>query len=331
MATKRPGQKISMLSVDELLGVPASEGSTEIEVSKIHAFKNHPFRVIDDDKMHELVESILENGVLTPVIVREDSEGGYEMISGHRRLFAVKQIGFNTIPAIVRVMGDDEATLAMVDSNIQREEILPSEKAFAYKMRYDAMRHQGSRSDLTSSQNGTKLKQSTSSQNGTKLSGGIYSDELGRNLRADEELAAIIGESRGQVQRYLRLVELIPEILDLVDSKALAFMTAVDISFIDKEVQGWLYEYMKENGICKSFQIIALRDYLKENAAITQMAMIKVLNESIPGKQQAHNITLNQKTLHQYFPGFFTREQMENVIFKLLGEWKQNQENFDEI
>lgn len=326
MASKRPGQKISMLSVDELLGVPATEGSTEIEVSKIHPFKNHPFKVVDDDKMHELVESIMENGVLTPVIVREDKEGGYEMISGHRRLFAVKQIGLDTIPAMIREMDDDSAAIAMVDSNIQREEILPSEKAYAYKIRYDAMRHQGSRSDLTSSQNGTKSEKGTLSQNGTKLSGGIYSEELGRNLRADEELAAIMGESRNQVQRYLRLVELIPEILELVDTKALALMTAVDISYIDKEVQGWLYEYMKENGICKSFQIIALRDYLRENGAITQMAMIKVLNESIPGKQQAHNITLNEKTLHQFFPGFFTRSQMENVIFKLLEDWKKDQE-----
>lgn len=317
MATKRPGQKISMLSVDELLGVPASEGSTEIEVSKIHAFKNHPFKVIDDDKMHDLVESIMENGVLTPVIVREDPEGGYEMISGHRRLFAVRQIGFDTIPAIVREMDDDSAAIAMVDSNLQREEILPSEKAFAYKMRYDAMRHQGKRNDLTSSRVGKKLgSDSTSSQ-------------IGRKSWADEKLAQEVGESRNQLHRYLRLVELIPEILDLVDSKALALMTAVDISYIDKEVQKWLYEYMRENGICKSFQILALRNYLNENAAITQFAMIKVLNESIPGKKQPHNITLNQTFLHQYFPGFFTKEQMENVIRKLLEEWKQ--ENNDGI
>jgi len=329
MASKRPGQKISMLSVDELLGVPVSEGSTEIEVSKIHAFKNHPFKVIDDDKMHDLVESIMENGVLTPVIVREDPEGGYEIISGHRRLFAVRQIGFDTIPAIVREMDDDSAAIAMVDSNLQREEILPSEKAFAYKMRYDAMRHQGARNDLASSQNETKSGRNSSSHNGTKKPTGIYSKELGRYLRADEELGSIMGESRCQIQRYLRLVELIPEILDLVDSKALALMTAVDISYIDKEVQKWLYEYMRENGICKSFQIIALRDYLNENAAITQFAMIKVLNESIPGKKQPHNITLNQTFLHQYFPGFFTKEQMENVIRKLLEEWKQ--ENNDGI
>lgn len=319
MASKRPGQKISMLSVDELLGVPASEGSTEIEVSKIHAFKNHPFKVIDDDKMHDLVESIMENGVLTPVIVREDPEGGYEMISGHRRLFAVRQIGFDTIPAIVRDMDDDSAAIAMVDSNLQREEILPSEKAFAYKMRYDAMRNKVGK---------VGRPKKNSSQVGMNFEGD-ESERKNRRLWANEELARQVGESRNQIHRYMRLVELIPEILDLVDSKALALMTAVDISYIDKEVQKWLYEYMRENGICKSFQIIALRDYLNENAAITQFAMIKVLNESIPGKKQPHNITLNQTFLHQYFPGFFTKEQMENVIRKLLEEWKQ--ENNDGI
>ena len=319
MASKRPGQKISMLSVDELLGVPTSEGSTEIEVSKIHAFKNHPFKVIDDDKMHDLVESIMENGVLTPVIVREDPEGGYEMISGHRRLFAVRQIGFDTIPAIVRDMDDDSAAIAMVDSNLQREEILPSEKAFAYKMRYDAMRNKVGK---------VGRPKKNSSQVGMNFEGD-ESERKNRRLWANEELARQVGESRNQIHRYMRLVELIPEILDLVDSKALALMTAVDISYIDKEVQKWLYEYMRENGICKSFQIIALRDYLNENAAITQFAMIKVLNESIPGKKQPHNITLNQTFLHQYFPGFFTKEQMENVIRKLLEEWKQ--ENNDGI
>lgn len=308
MGTKRVGQKIAMPSIDDLLGVPASEGSTEIEVAKIHAFKDHPFKVIDDDKMHELVESIMENGVLTPVIVREDGEGGYEMISGHRRLFAVKQIGLDTIPAIIRDLDNDDATVVMVDANLQREEILPSEKAFAYKMRYDAMRKKAGRP------------------------GKNNSSQVGRNFQTDIVLADKVGESRNQLHRYLRLVELIPEILDLVDTKALALMTAVDISYIDKEVQKWLYEYMKENGACKSFQIIALREYLSENQTITQMQMIKILNENIPGTQPSHKITLNQKKLHEYFPAFFTKSQMENVIFKLLEQWKNEQEGAgDEI
>lgn len=319
MATKRVGQKIAMPSIDDLLGVPASEGSTEIEVAKIHAFKDHPFKVVDDDKMHELVESIMENGVLTPVIVREDAQGGYEMISGHRRLFAVKQIGLETVPAIIRDMSDDEATVAMVDSNLQREEILPSEKAFAYKMRYDAMRRNVGRPKKYS-------------QVGSISDGEEKCSRVGSISQTDEALAALIGESRNQLHRYLRLVELIPEILDLVDAKALALMTAVDISYINKEVQKWLYEYMKENGACKSFQIIALREYLSENQAITQMQMIKILNENIPGTQPSHKITLNQKKLHEYFPAFFTKVQMENVIFKLLEQWKNEQEGAgDEI
>ena len=318
MANKRTGQKIAMPNIDDILGVPNTEGSTEIEVALIPQFKNHPFKVIDDDKMHELVESIFENGVLTPVIVREDSEGGYEMISGHRRLFAVKQIGLEKIPAIIRELDNDEATVVMVDANLQREEILPSEKAFAYKMRYDAMKNQIGK---------VGRPRKNSSQVGRNFEEGSTSTQVGKRLWADEELARQVGESKNQIHRYLRLVELIPEILDLVDKKSVAIITAVEISYIDKDVQKWLYEYMKENGACKSFQIYALRDYLRENETITQMEMIRILNENLPGKQPSHKITLNQKTLHQYFPAFFTRSQMENVIFNLLEDWKRNQEN----
>ena len=215
---KRVGQKIKVKSVDELLCVPLANGCDEIEVDKIHPFKDHPFKVLDDEKMHELVESIMLNGVLVPVTVRPLEDGDYEMISGHRRLFAVKEIGLERIPAIVKKYDDDEAVLAMVDSNLQREEILPSEKAFAYKMRYDAMRRQGQRSDLTSSRIGTKLPEG----------------------RADDELAEKVGESRGQLHRYLRLVELIPPILELVDKKALALATAVEVSFLKPNVQKML-------------------------------------------------------------------------------------------
>ena len=230
---KRVVQKIKMTSVDELLGVPSVAGCDEIEVSKIRAFKDHPFKVIDDDKMHELVESIMLNGVLVPVIVRLVEDGYYEMISGHRRLFAVKQIGLERIPAIIKEYDDDEATLAMVDSNLQREEILPSEKAFAYKMRYEAMRRKAGRPSKNNS------------------------SQFGRNFQTDIVLAEQVGESRGQLHRYLRLVELIPKILDLVDKKALALATAVEVSFLDHKVQGMLYDYMMENDICKTFQILA--------------------------------------------------------------------------
>lgn len=297
---KRVGQSIKMTSVDELLRVPSSSGCEEIEVSKIHPFKDHPFKVIDDDKMHELVESIMMNGVLMPVIVRPTEDDEYEMISGHRRLFAVNQIGLERIPAIIKDYDDDEAILAMVDSNLQREEILPSEKAFAYKMRYDAMRRQGQRNDLTSSR-------------------------IGKKLWADQELAKEVGESRGQIHRYLRLVELIPQLLDLVDKKALALATAVEISFIEPKIQEMLFAYMQENDICKTFQIFALRDYLKENGTITKMELIRILNENAPKNEdnRFQKITLTKNKLREFFPVFYTKSQMENVLFKLLEDWKK--------
>ncbi len=256
--------------------------------------------------MHELVESIMLNGVLVPVTVRPLEDGEYEMISGHRRLFAVKEIGLERIPAIVKKYDDDEAVLAMVDSNLQREEILPSEKAFAYKMRYDAMRRQGQRNDLTSSRIGTKLPEG----------------------RADDELAEKVGESRGQLHRYLRLVELIPPILELVDKKALALATAVEVSFLDHEVQQMLYEYMCENEICKTFQIFALRDYLKENDTITKMELMRILNENAPKDEsnRFQQLTITKKKLQEYFPTFYTRSQMEKVLFDLLAEWKKKQD-----
>ena len=209
----RSGEKIKLASIDELLGVVNEESAMEIEISKIHPFKNHPFKVLDDEKMQDLVESVKINGILTPVLLRMDENEEYEMVSGHRRMHAAQLAGLTTIPAIVRELSDDDAIVAMVDANIQREELLPSEKAFAYKMKLDAMKRQGIRTDLTLSQNETKL-------------------------RSDEVLSKQVGESRAQVQRFVRLTELIPELLDLVDNKKLQFTVAVDISYIDTEVQG---------------------------------------------------------------------------------------------
>ncbi len=306
MAGKRVGQKINLTSVDELLCVPKVEGAIEIEVDKIRPFKDHPFKVLDDDKMHELVESIMLNGVLTPVIVRKNENDEYEMISGHRRLFAVKQIGLDKIPAIIKRYSDDDAILAMVDSNLQREEILPSEKAFAYKMRYDAMRRKAGRPSKNSSQFGTNSPEG----------------------RADEELAKEVGESRNQVHRYMRLTEVIPEILDLVDTKVLALVVAVEISYLPEKVQKWLFEYMKENGACKAYQIYALRGYLKENENITKMDTIRILNENLPKDEsnRFQRIELTKPKLLQYFPQFYTKPQMENVIFSLLEQWKKENE-----
>ena len=220
----RSGEKIKLASIDELLGVVNEESAMEIEISKIHPFKNHPFKVLDDEKMQDLVESVKINGVLTPVLLRMDENEEYEMVSGHRRMHAAQLAGLTTIPAIVRELSDDDAIVAMVDANIQREELLPSEKAFAYKMKLDAMKRQGIRTDLTLSQNETKL-------------------------RSDEVLSKQVGESRAQVQRFVRLTELIPELLDLVDNKKLQFTVAVDISYIDKEIQEWIYEYISDTGL----------------------------------------------------------------------------------
>ena len=296
----RSGEKIKLTSIDELLGVVNEESAMEIEIDKIKPFSGHPFKVIDDEKMQNLIESISESGVLTPVLIRPDQNDGYEMISGHRRMHAAQKAGLITIPAIVREMTDDEAVIAMVDANIQREELLPSEKAFAYKMKLEAMKRQGSRTDLTLSQNETKL-------------------------RSDEILSKQVGESRAQVQRYIRLTELIPDLLELVDKKRLNFTIAVDISYIPQDVQKWIYEYICDNGFIKPNQIAALRNYLGQGP-VTQSLMISILNSHIPVKAPARKVTLNEKKLTKYFPKNYSSEDMEKVIESLLEKWKQEQE-----
>lgn len=312
---KRPGQKIKMISVDELLGVNNEESAIDIKIDEIIPFQNHPFKVLDDDKMEELVNSIKLNGILTPVIIRPAGDNLYEMISGHRRMHAAKIVGLDAIPAFIRELSDDDATIMMVDANLQREELLLSEKAYAYKMRYDAMRHQGERTDLkASSQNGTRSgKGNTSSQNGTRS-------------RSDIELAEQVGESRNQLQRYMRLTELIPEMLELVDLKRMPMVTAVDISFIDNQTQKYLYEYISENGMVKSYQVTALRKYLDDEGEITQAAMIKLLNDNVPGKTQTARVTITEKKLRKYFPPIYSNADMEKIIFRLLEQWKAEQD-----
>ena len=297
----RAGQKIKLTSIDELLGVVNEESAMEIEIDKIKSFAGHPFKVIDDEKMQDLIESISESGVLTPVLIRPDQNDGYEMISGHRRMHAAQKAGLITIPAIVREMTDDEAVIAMVDANIQREELLPSEKAFAYKMKMEAMRHQGERTDLTLGQNVPKFKRTT------------------------EAIAQGTGESYKQVQRYIRLTELIPDLLELVDKKRLNFTIAVDISYIPPDVQKWIYEYICDNGFIKPNQIAALRNYLGQGP-VTQSLMISILNSHIPVKAPARKVTLNEKKLTKYFPKNYTSEDVEKVIESLLEKWKQEQE-----
>ena len=296
----KSADKIKMPSIDELLGVSGEESATDIEISRIHSFANHPFKVLDDDKMDDLVESIKQNGVLTPVLVRPDKNNSYEMISGHRRMHAAIKAGLETIPAIVRDIEDDEAIVIMVDANIQREELLPSEKAFAYKMKLGAMKRQAARPP-----------KNNSCQSGT-------------NLRSDEELGNQVGESARSIQRYIRLTELIPDLLDYVDKKRLQFTVAVDISYIDKEIQTWLFEYIKENGTVKAVQVAALRTAL-EAGPMTQAKMISILVNSQPGRKQEQKITLSEKKLRNFFSDKYTTEDMESVILELLDQWKRGE------
>ena len=295
----RPGQKIKLTSVEELLGVSNEESAMDIEIAKIQPFRNHPFKVIDDEKMEDLVESIRVNGILSPVLIRPIGNDIYEMVSGHRRMHAAILLGMDRVPAIIREMTDDEAIVKMVDANIQREELLPSEKAFAYKMKMEAMKRQGSRRDLTSDQNDPKLS------------------------------AWTIGEENGisgsQVKRYIRLTELIPEILDYVDQKRLQFTVAVEISYIDKEVQKWLYEYIKDNGMVRLNQVVLLRAQMK-TGAITQAKIISMLNNSQPGKGPATKLTFSEKKLREFFPAHYTSTQMRDVIEDLLSDWKHKQD-----
>lgn len=301
MAVKR--EKIHFASVDELLGAPnlTGEGTEMLKLESIHSFKNHPFKVIDDEKMSELKESIKVNGILSPVLVRPDGKGGYEMISGHRRMHAASMLGLDMIPAIVKEMSDDEAVIVMVDSNVQREEILPSERAFSLKMKMDAMRRQGKRTDLDST-----------------------SDTERRKL----ETSAIVGEQIGmgqtQVKKYVRLTELIPGLLDLVDEKKIGIGMGADISYFDKEVQQWIYEYRLENGFLKPEQIEALK---KEPglANMTQHTTILALNRALPEPKTSGKVALSEKKLNKFFPSHMSSREREKIILNLLEKWKEEQ------
>ena len=281
------------------LGVVNEESAMEIEINKIHAFKNHPFKVLDDEKMQDLIESVKLSGVLTPVLLRVDNNDEYEMISGHRRLHAAKMAGLTTIPAIVRELSDDDAVIAMVDANIQREELLPSEKAFAYRMKLEAMKRKAGRPS-----------KENAGQNVP-------------NLTTD-----IIGESEGisgrQVKRFIRLTELIPELLDMVDNKKLTFTVGVDISYIDKEIQKWIYEYIKDTGFIKPQQITALRNQLNEGA-VNQVGMLTIFNKCMMVKTPSRSITFSEKKLTKYFPESYSADDMERVIESLLEKWSQEQ------
>lgn len=301
----RVAGKIKLQTVDELLGVPEIAGTQEIEIGRIHAFPNHPFKVLDDERMDTLVESIRENGILNPVIVRPDKNGDYEMISGHRRLHAAGIVGLSKIPAIVKEMSDDEAIIKMVDANIQREEILPSERAFSFKMKMDAIKRQGARDDLTS---GTEFQKS-----------GIKVDSWSREVVGDEA-----GMTGRQVAKYIRLTELIPELLDNVDVKKITLTMGVDLSYLDVQVQKWVYEYFKENGFLKPVQVEALKNQSNLSNA-SQHMIITILNEALPKKSTAAKVSLSEKKLDKYFPPHYSAKDRENVIIQLLEQWSTQQ------
>lgn len=301
MASKM-SERLNFKSVEELLGVVNEEAAMDIEIYKISGFKGHPFKVVDDEKMQELVESIKANGVLSPVLIRPTGMDTYEMISGHRRLHAAQLAGLTAIPSIIREMTDDEAVIAMVDANIQREELLPSEKAFAYKMKMDAMR---------------------------RTAGRPAKENVRQNV-GNYETADIIGKDNGesgrQVQRYIRLTELIPELLDYLDLKKIQFTAAVEISYLDKEIQRWLFEYIRDNGLVKPKQIALLRKACK-TGIMTEGKLIAILNDSQPGRTPSTKNLISEKKLRKYFPADYTEEDMRSVIVELLEQWSQGKES----
>ena len=251
-------------------------------------------------EMFLLQESIEKYGILNPLIVRPVPDGYYEIISGHRRKHAAEKLGYRKVPVIIRVLSEDDSILSMVDSNLHRERISYSEKAFAYKMKQEAMKHQGSRTDLTLGQNVPKFKRTT------------------------EAIADGTGESYKQIQRYIRLTELLPELLDLLDNKKLQFTVAVNISYIDKEIQGWIYEYISDTGFIKPKQIAALRNQLNDGP-INQIQMLSIFNNCVMAKKVSRSLTFSEKKLTKYFPDDYTAKDMEQVIESLLEKWMQEQ------
>ena len=304
---KSSAKNIVLKSVDDIFQTEENRADAqrervqEIPLDQLKPFKNHPFKVRDDQRMLDTVDSIREYGVLVPAIARPDPEGGYELISGHRRKRGCEMAGLQTMPVIIRDLDDDAAVLVMVDSNIQREELLPSERAFAYKMKLEALKHQGARSDLTSSQLGTKL-------------------------RADELLAQQAGESRNQVQRFIRLTELISELLDMVDERKLAFNPAVEVSYLKRDEQRMLLEAMDAEQTTPSLSQAQRLKKFSQEGRLTEEAMSAIMSEE--KKSDLDKVTLRSDTLHKYFPKSYTPKQMEQTIIRLLDVWqKQRQKN----
>ena len=304
---KSSARNIGLTSLDDLFSTEESradegrEKVREIPLVELHPFRDHPFKVRDDERMLDTAESIREHGVLVPAIARPREEGGYELIAGHRRKRGCELAGLTTMPVIVRALDDDAATIIMVDSNIQRENILPSERAFAYKMKLEALRHQGERRDLTSSQVGMKLQ---------------ALDIIGQQA----------GDSRNQVHRYIRLTALLPELLDMVDERKMAFNPAVELSYLRPEEQRDLLETMDSEQTTPSLSQAQRMKKFSQEGRLNIDVMCAILSEE--KRNDVDKITFRSDTLRKYFPRSYTPQQMEQVILKLLEGWlrKRQQE-----
>lgn len=300
---KSSARNIELKSVDDLFATEESRADAqrekvqEIPLGELHPFRNHPFKVKDDAAMQDTVDSVREYGVLVPAIARPDPDGGYELIAGHRRHHASELAGKETMPVIVRDLDDDAATIIMVDSNLQREELLPSERAFAYKMKLEAMKHQGERLDLTSAQVGRKLE----------------------NRESREILAEQVGQSRNQISRFIRLTELIPTLLDMVDERKIAFNPAVELSYLKKEEQTLLLEAMDSEQATPSLSQAQRLKKFSQQKMLSLDVMRAVMSEE--KKTDLDRVTLKNETLRRYFPKSYTPKQMEDTIIKLLEGW----------
>ena len=302
---KSSAKNIVLKSVDDIFQTEENRADAqrervqEIPLDQLKPFRNHPFKVRDDQRMLDTVDSIREYGVLVPAIARPDPEGGYELISGHRRKRGCEMAGLQTMPVIIRNLDDDAAVLVMVDSNIQREELLPSERAFAYKMKLEALKHQGARSDLTSMQVAQKL--------------------------SVQKVGDDAGVSKDQVRRFIRLTELISELLDMVDERKLAFNPAVEVSYLKRDEQRMLLEAMDAEQTTPSLSQAQRLKKFSQEGRLTEQAMSAIMSEE--KKSDMDKVTLRSDTLRRYFPKSYTPKQMEQTIIKLLDVWKQRQKN----
>ena len=300
---------VSLKGADDIFSTEESrqeqqrEQVQQIPIGELFPFKNHPFKVLDDESMQRTVESVEQYGVLSPLIARPRAEGGYEIISGHRRQHAAQLAGLDALPVIVRQMDDDAAVLLMVDSNLQRENILPSERAFAYKMKLEALKNQGARSDLTSCQVGTKF-------------------------RADELLAENSSESARNVQRFIRLTSLIPELLDMVDEKKIAFNPAVELSYLDEAQQRDFLEAMNDTQNAPSLSQAQRLKKLAQEGHFSYDVAFAVMGEEKKG--ELDKVVIKNDTLRKYFPRSYTPKQMEDTIIKLLEQWQRKQQRQNE-